>query len=376
MWLVFAVAVLFAPGAGSLAAQGAPSFSTDLGLRPGYHASGGTARDGSDRAQHDLRTRIQLGALWNPSRVWTVRGRVAGRLSTQQTTLRFGLRDHVPASDGLRHGEFTVDEAFLRWTPGEHLQLRVGRMQTAFELAGVARKSLDRNDSPNTDITWTDGAHLSARLRDGWRQHLVVQRHGGRGPTNSVRRPLDVTGAGTPVTLHSVAQFAAAGPLIQREIGVTYIPNSSPAAGEQRQDLVALVARGAVQAPGQVLSGRVVLAAEAGAARGAPSRMTLGTGTAEDGRGSARAFQLSVNLMEFRRRHSLGLVHARTGDGWLISPDIRENNRESEIRYHFQLSRAVRLDARVRDRRDERIPTGAVRGRHDRDVYLRGTLRF
>jgi hypothetical protein len=370
-----AVAIMLC--AGSLQAQdAAPAFRYDLGLRPGYHGSWGTTRDGSEREQQDLRMRLQLGGLWAPSPTWAVRARLAGRLSTEQETLRFFLRDHVPATDGLRLGEFTLDEAYLRWTPGEHLQVRVGRMQTSFELAGVARKSLDRNDSPNTDVTWTDGAHLSVRVRDGWRQHLVVQRHGSRGPTNVVRRPLDVTGSGTPVTVHTVAQFAAAGPLIQREVGVTYIPRSAPREGAERSDYVALVARGAVRPETRVMGGRLVLAAEVGAAAGAPSRVALGTGTPEDGRGSARAFQLTANLMEFRTRHSLGLVHARTGDGWLISPDIRENNRETELRYYFQLSRSARLDARIRDRRDRRIPTGALRGRHDRDVYLRATLRF
>jgi hypothetical protein len=360
------------------AQESAPALRPDLALRPGYHGSWGEGRDGIRREVHDLRLRAQLGATWTPAPGWLLRGRVAGRLSTEQETFRFYLRDHVPTTDGLRLGEFTVDEAYLGWRSGDRLQLRVGRMQTSFELAGVPRKALDRNDSPNTDVSWTDGVHASATLLDGWRQHLIVQRNGSRGPTNAVRRPLDVTGPGSPVTLFTAAQFPSRrGIFIQREIGLTYIPEASPVAGggEARDDYVALVARAAVQ-PAQVLGGRVVLGAELGTASGAPAREALGTGTAADGRGSGVALQLSANLMEFRRRHSIGVVYAQAGDGWLISPDIRENNREVEARYFWQYARWGRLDVRYRDRRDIRVPLNAVQGRHDRDVYFRTTLRF
>jgi hypothetical protein len=145
-------------------------------------------------------------------------------------------------------------------------------MQTSFELAGVPRKSLDRNDSPNTDVTWTDGLHASVRVVDGWRQHLVLQRNGSRGPSNVVRRPLDITRPDSRVTVFTAVELEGRwGPFIQREIDLTWIPGAVPGRrcpGASPGDYIALVLRGAVQPGLTVLGGRVVLGSELGAAFG------------------------------------------------------------------------------------------------------------
>jgi hypothetical protein len=271
-----------------------------------------------------------------------------------------------------------VDEAHLRWRPGEHLQIRAGRMQTSFELAGVPRKSLDRNDSPNTDVSWTDGLHVAALLREGWRQHLIIQRNSPGGASNTVRAPLDVTGAGSWVTAFAALHLeGAAGPFIQREIDLTFMPGVVPRPEEEgRGDYIALVMRAALQVGALPRGGRFVLAGELGHAFGTPSRSLLGTGTATEGNGDGRAFQLSANLLGVGGRHSVGIVHSRAGDGWLISSDIRDNNFESEARYYWQYASWGRLDLRIRQREDLRRRVGALAARRDRDIYLRTTLRF
>jgi hypothetical protein len=356
-----------------------PAFRADLAARPGFHGSWRTDRDGATSQRDDLRARVQLGGWWTPGPKWAVRARLAGRLSTDQDGLRFYVRDHVPATDGIRQGDATLDEAYVRWRPDDRLQLRVGRMQTSFELAGVPRKSLDRNDSPNTDVTWTDGVHASIRLGDGVRQHIVLQHNSRSGPTNVVRAPLDFSGPGSRVTvltgLHLEGRW---GPFIQREAGITYIPSVVPATevGGHGGDYAALVLRAAVQPGVTVLGGRVVLGAEVGAAAGAPSREALGTGVAADGRGDGRAMQLSANVMDMGGRHSVGVVHSRAGDGWLISPDIRDNNKEVEARYYLQYASWGRLDMRFRHREDLYLRLAAPQRRIDRDIYIRTTLRF
>jgi hypothetical protein len=308
-----------------------------------------------------------------------IRVRAAGRLSTQQETLRFYLRDHVPTTDGLRMGEVTLDEAHLRWRPVDRLQFRAGRMQTSFELAGVPRKSLDRNDSPNTDVTWTDAVHGSLLVGAGWRQHFIVQRNGRRGPTNAVRSPLDVTGSGSRLTLFAATQLEGPwGPFVQREADLTYMPKvvPGPAATGTRGDYLALVLRGAAELPSVIRGGRLLLGTELGVASGTPARALLGTGAPTDGRGDGRAFQLSASLMGMEGGHSLGVVHSQAGDGWLISPDVRSNNRELEARYYMQYAPWGRLDVRVRQRKDLRKQVGALARRRDRDIYIRTTLRF
>jgi hypothetical protein len=376
------VLIMVATGLGAQEAERA--VRGDVVLRPGYHGAWRTDRDGGSSDRHDARLRVQLGGWWTVSPAWAVRVRVAGRLSTDQETLRFYVRDGVPETDGLRLGEFTIDEAYVRWRRGDRVQLRVGRMQTSYELAGVPRKALDRNDSPNTDVTWTDGLHASFGVVDGWRQHLVLQRNGDRGPSNVVRRPLDATAPDSRVIVFTAAELEGRfGPFIQREIGLTWIPGAVPGAVpgadpvSARGDYVALVLRGAVQPELKVLAGRVVLGTELGLAFGTPSRALLGTGTAAaDGDGDGLAYQLSANLMEMGGRHSVGIVHSRTGDGWLISPDIRDNNREVEARYYWHYARWGRLDVRFRSREDLFHRVDALQRRRDRDVYIRTTLRF
>jgi hypothetical protein len=355
------------------------AFRADLSLRPGYHGSWRTDRDGATSQRDDLRARVQLGGWWTPGPAWAVRARLAGRLSTDQDGLRFYVRNHVPATDGIRQGEATIDEAYVRWRPDDRFQLRVGRMQTSFELAGVPRKSLDRNDSPNTDVTWTDGVHASIRLGDGVRQHIVLQHNSRSGPTNVVRAPLDFSGPGSRVTVFTGLHLEGRwGPFIQREAGITYIPAVVPRADPAADagDYAAAVLRLALQPAASPLGGRVVLGTELGVATGTPTRALLGTGTAADGRGDGRAMQLSASIMDMGGRHSVGVVHSRAGDGWLISPDIRDNNREVEARYYLQYASWGRLDMRFRHREDLYRRVAAPQRRVDQDIYIRTTLRF
>jgi hypothetical protein len=310
--------------------------------------------------------------VWRPTRrTWPS--------STEQETLCYYLRDRVPTTDGLRLGESTLDELYVGWRPTPEIRVRVGRMQTGFELAGVPRKSLDRNDSPNTDVSWTDGVHVTVPVGEGWRHHLIIQRNGGRGATNAVRSPLDVTGSGSRATLFgSIEAEGRLGPIIQREFDVTFIPRAVPPSAEDagRGHYTAVVIRAAVESEPVLLGGRPVVGIEGGLASGAPSRAVLGTGGPEDGRGDGWAFQISANLMGMRGGHSLGIVHSQAGDAWLISPDIRENNREVEGRYYWQYATWGRLDIRYRHRQDMRLRPGALERRTDRDVYVRTTIRF
>jgi hypothetical protein len=135
-----------------------------------------------------------------------------------------------------------------------------------------------------------------------------------------------------------------------------------------------VVGRGALRFPAPTGAGALLLAAEAGYSPTAPSRQQVGT--AAVGSADGRAAQLSVNLIDLPGGQALGLVHARAGDGWLISPDIRPNNREWEVRYHGQFHPHARLDARLRAREEIRATGGAAGRRSERDVYLRLTLRL
>jgi hypothetical protein len=346
--------------------------------RPGFHGAWRTSAAGAETELHELRARVRMGLRATLSPRVELGARAAGRFSSEQDGFRLWLRDRAPSPEGLAQGDVTVDELFARVALGRGAEVRAGRIQTSFELAGVPRKSLDRNDSPNVDVTWTDGVHLSIPLSAGVRQHLVVQHNPAGGPTNTLRRPLDFTDPGSRVSVWAaVSANPARGLVAQRELGVTVLPSALPRAdGSGTATYAAVVGRGALRAPVGFAGATLMVAAEAGYAPTTPSRTQTGTGTAAEGSADGRAGQISANLMNAWGAHSLGVVHGRAGDGWLLSSDIRPNNREWEIRYYWQYAPWGRLDARVRAREDARPRAGESGRRSERDVYFRTTLRF
>ena len=100
----------------------------------------------------------------------------------------FVMEQASSAVNGLKGGQFTFDELYLHWFRTEQGAFAFGRLQTRFVLrGGVYAKSLDRNDSNNVNVTWTDGFHGSYRAENGWHSHLIVQRNAAEG-TGSIRR--------------------------------------------------------------------------------------------------------------------------------------------------------------------------------------------
>jgi len=101
---------------------------------------------------------------------------------------------------------------------------------------------------------------------------------------------------------------------------------------------------------------------------------TRGTGTSGDADGVAG--QLSFNLMNFARGHSVGLVVGRTGAGWLLSPDFRNNNNHIEGRYVWKIFKNLKMAIRLRKRRDLEMRVGESRRQIDRDLYARFTYKI
>jgi len=91
-----------------------------------------------------------------------------------------------------------------------------------------------------------------------------------------------------------------------------------------------------------------------------------------------------VSIMDFLPDHSIGIDYARTGAGWLLSPQFRPNEELFEIRYQWRprrmrlwrTKRSPLLEARVRWREDLKQPVGTIRKRQEFDFYLRLTWEF
>lgn len=354
-----------------------PQFHFIGDLRGGYYGAERADRDGSYEHSDQLIARIRGGVKWKPSEQLSATIRLAGRYSTLNNHPHFEFFESIPDTDGLRSGDSTVDELFLKYTPTPQWEISVGRLQTAFELAGVAAGSLDRADSPNVDITWTDGAHLRYRTEAGWNWHMILQRNVASGSTNVRLFPLSFEDSDGRVSYFAaVESLEAYGPIVQRVFGVSYLPSSlktEGAAAGPVEDYVAFVGRLAAQWSAGRRDTKLLLGTELGYAPNTPSRAAVGTGTS--GTTGGFAWQVQLSLLDVFPGHSFALQHGRADAGWLISPDFRNNVVLSEVRYEWKIDKRHAFTARFRHR-DEMDIMVAARKRRDDDFFLRYTVKF
>jgi len=112
-------------------------FSGDA--RGGVYASERRARDGERSREEELRLRLRLAAERPLSANWSVRGRLAGTFASEQSGLRFYLRDSSRSRGGLAAGEATIDELQLHYRASSgNWWLTAGRFQSRFLLPGPA----------------------------------------------------------------------------------------------------------------------------------------------------------------------------------------------------------------------------------------------
>lgn len=376
-WLLAAVAVATNFGASAAPADTtAWKFSGDL--RSGYFAREQTARDGTQSRQDAFNARLRL-ALERPlGEGWTVRTRVAGRFSTEQDGTDVYLRSYAPTRSGTAFGDITLDEAYLGYqAPDDGLRLRVGRFQTAFSLPGVASKSLDRNDSPNTDVNWNDGVHLDLPVAGGWRGHVIGQYRSPKGSGGVAYAPLDFSDSNSRATLFlGLENQHRLGPITQRMLSLTWMPDSLAARGlaeSAREDYATVDAYVAAEWPLGASGSRFVAGAEIGYALQTPQSAVAGTGGSGDVGGLA--WQLKASVYDFAPKHNIGVAFGSADAGWLISPDYRPNHSLAEIRYQWQFLPGTSMEVRLRQRRELAYPTGSRAG-IDRDLYVRVTHRF
>lgn len=370
-----AAAIVLALLAGGAHASDAWQASGDV--RFGYVASETRARSGAEsdadslRARARFRMRGELGGGWHAS------GRVAARLDTDQHGEEFWMRTYAPGPTGLENGQATIDEAYLEYRPDQGpWSLRLGRFQAAFGLDDIMKKSLDQNDSPNFDVTWTDGAWLQWRARN-WTTHLIVRHNDRRGPTGTLRRPLDFSDGDSRAGLFAAVESKApAGPLVQRMITLTWLPSALRPHGlgdPALDDYLAVTTKAVAEWPVGEGGTQFRLGGEVGYALETPSRETMNSGS---GRADALSWQASFSFMDVLPEQDFGIVYGRVADGWLLSSDFRPNDRLVEARWVWQATPAWQIDARLRRRREIDLPASAPGARRDDDLYVRATWRF
>ena len=359
-------------------APAASPWSVSGDLRAGYFASERTARSGTKSDEDAFNARLRIAIERGFSDRWTFRTRLAGRFSSGQDTINAYLRGYAPSPTGTAFGDITLDEVYLGYAAADNgMRVRAGRFQTQFALPGVASKGLDRNDSPNIDVNWTDGVHLDLPVTGGWRGHVIAEHRHRRGSGGVARAPLDFTDRDSRVSLFAgIANTKAWGPVDQRMLSLTWMPASLASAGlasPVRDDYITADARVSATWPLRADGLRLVAGLEAGYAFNTPAGAALGTGQTGDSDGLA--WQAAASLYDIAPGHNLGVAYGRTGAGWLISPDFRNNDELAEIRYQRRFNKQTSLEARVRERRELEHPAG-TRARIDHDLYVRVTHRF
>jgi len=288
------------------------------------------------------------------------------------------------ASNGVESETLNLDELFLHWSPLERGSIVLGRLQTRFVLrGGVYAKSLDRNDSNNVNITWTDGVQANYRLGRGWDSNFILQRNSNDGTGDARRKPLNFDGSGADYSYFAgVENTKPWGHVVQRAFDVSYLPSALLTGGEtsgRREDYWGIVGRVAFRWPQRSGGRRLRAGAEIGYAPNSPTREVARL----DSEVSGLAWQAVLSLMDFRPGHSVGINYARTGAGWLLSPQFRPNEELFEIRYQWRPTWRVRFfkrpplfEPRFRWRKELEQLNGSAQKRKVFDMYVRLTWEF
>jgi len=351
-----------------------------MDIRGGYSASAIDLRDGDSNRDDEVTARLRFGGGWNPFETLRLTAGVAYICSTKSCDPNASLESGI-AGNSIEPGKLTVDEFFMQWFRTNKFDLAVGRLQTRFVArGGVFAKSLDRNNSANTSVNWTDGLHatITPGLGKGWVAHLISEYNDEDGAGSVRRAPLDFSTGDSELT-HFIAleNTKPWGFLVQRGVDVSYLPDSLLKDGQltgRREDYWGIVARAAARIPQRVDDRRLQIAGEIGYAPETPTRQATGTGVSGDAGGLAWNF--SISLMDFVARHSIGVLYARTEAGWLLSPQYANNEEQIEIRWSWRPRSDIILDARVRQRKDLDQLLTAQRKQTELDYFLRVTWRF
>lgn len=350
------------------------SFTVDI--RTAYTGSNFEFLGDKNDVDDELRMRWRLQGVYGLTDHLRVSTRVAGLCSSDECDPNWVMEGSIPTPNGMADGDITLDEMFLHWYRLERFDLAIGRMQTKFVArGGVYAKSLDRNDSNNTNVNWTDGLHTTFRGKRGWNSHLILQHNSADGATNIRRGPLDFSDSGARVSyLVALENLERTPYFLQRGFDISYLPASLKKDGAlsgAREDYYGIVARLSNRWPNRDDGPRVRLASEIGYA---PNTQTsASSGITGGGDTDGLAWNIALSFMEFVPNHSIGVNYGRVGAGWLLSPQFRQNEHLTEIRYQWRRNRNLSFEVRLRQRKELEQLVFFDERRKELDFFVRFT---
>ncbi len=325
-----------------------------------------------------LRARWRLRSSYGITERLRISARLAGLCSTNECQSGFYLEPETPTPVGIKDGQVTLDELFFHWFRTDQFDLAIGRLQTKFVTrGGVYAKSLDRNDSNNLRINWTDGIHAVVRAQNGWATNLILQYNSPDGSDSFRRLPLDFTDSGSRTSYFlGFENNDSKGQVLQRGLDISYLPDSLLKDGirlGRLEDYWGLIVRGAARWPVQSKGMSLRVSAELGYAPETQTREAAGL--AGDGDVDGMGWAVTASLMNFLPRQSLGINYAHTDAGWLLSPQYGKNEELFEIRYMWRRNQRIAVDIRGRWRKDIE-PVFNTTLPEEFDFYIRLTWGF
>lgn len=347
-------------------------------LRPVYSYVNTTERDGAQHSDYSMNLRARYGISYHITDNVTFRGRLATRLSTNQSDFRFLLDDHTAGSGSYPAGIATLDEFMLRWQVKPDLRLTTGRFQGRFPLEGFIPKGVDRYYAANLSISHTDGIWMEWDMNDSWAMHLIGSHNSPSGSSHAARSPLrfDESAAARFTGFANFQHRDTKESWAQREFSVSLTPKNFYRDGELKNHL-AFSTRWMYRSPFSFSGEEYLLGAELGFIPFAPRPSDYGLMIDEERilfGSSAIAWQVSAYANQLFDRHRIGILYGQTDPHWLISSSFAPNVTMAEFRYRFTITSRVNYEFRFRLRDEIYQPTGAIHTRKIFDFYTRFTI--
>ena len=348
-------------------------------FRFGYFIEESTTRADENASDHEIMFRSRVGFRYSFNQIFEFNVRYAGRFTSDDVEFNPGLSTTSENNNGLRLGELAFDRLFLKFShPVRDLTARVGRFQTGFPLPGAITKSIVRMDSPNMNVQWTDGIHITGSLFEKWQADLITQFHFFNAPSNSHRTPLDVNGDHLFLTLFGSLKKSYQHPLFKwSRLNFIMIPDGILQLNGDRKDYFSAGIQNVISMNPDPDSEKTLeigtdlnysfrrpLNQDAGIAR-LPLEKTDGLGA-----------QLSATLYQFASNQDLGIMFAWTGGAQLTSSDFSNNQWTWEIRHSFDITPSLELETRMRQRGDIKSMAGSLKKENEFVPYIRITYRL
>ncbi len=348
-------------------------------LRVGLVRAEKDERDGTSETTESFRGRFRLGGSYNLADWLIADARIATSCTSDECSPSASLDQSIDTRTSIDEGTITFDEFYLHAFRLERFEVALGRLQTKFVTrAGVFAKSLDRNNSNNFNINWTDGIHGTYQLPNESMLHLVAEYNDPDGPSSVRRGSLDFAESDARISYFLAWESQRRiGPITQRGIDISYLPSALLKDGVQTgpiEDYVAVVARMVTAREFGSKGRRWNVSAEIGYAPETPSRAAVNL--AGDGEADGLAWAVTASILELWPKHSIGINYARADAGWLLSPQYRDNEELAEIRYMWRKRSGLAIEARLRWREELEPQVLQLQPRDEIDFFARFTLGF